>query len=106
MTKWREKVKKSLEVQAVETEKPLDECILEVLGEDPAALKSLNISIHPTFIQKWKYLIEKYIPESERKELCKKYNGPVEFEAPTLNPEIAASLGDAGCKRHAHRKET
>ncbi|XP_025156022.1 uncharacterized protein LOC109504477 [Harpegnathos saltator] len=80
--------------------------ILKVLGEDPAASQSLNLDIHPTFVQRWKFWIRKGVPEKDKEKLLGKYVRPEELEAPMLNAEIIVSLGDSASKRDSHRRET
>ncbi|XP_025074035.1 uncharacterized protein LOC112552631 [Pogonomyrmex barbatus] len=76
----------------------LDESILEVMGEDPKS-QALELDIHPTFLKKWRFWTVNGVPETEKDKLLKKYVRSLQFEAPSLNPEIAASLGEYACKR-------
>lgn len=94
------------EAQTDNVEKPLEGSVLEILGEDPSISKSLSMSIHPTFLQRWKYWITNGVPEKDKQELLNKYTRPEELEAPVLNPEIIASLGESGGKRDSYRRET
>lgn len=93
------------DAQPNEVELPLDASIMDVLGDDPTASQALDVQIHPTFVQRWKYWLEKGFQEEEKQNLLKKYHRPAEFDAPILNPEIVTFLGESACKRDTYRKE-
>lgn len=95
-----------LEVAPEDAEQPLDETMLAVLGDDPAATKAKRVDIHTTFLQRWRHGMLQGLSAADREEILNKYARPSEFEAPILNPEIAASLGEAACKRDAYKRET
>lgn len=46
----------------------LDEAILEAMGDDPAKSKYAELEIHPTFLKRWQYWIQKDISDTERDE--------------------------------------
>lgn len=84
----------------------LDESVLEIMGEDPKKSQYAELEIHPTFLKRWHYWIQKGVLDKDKEELLKKYKRPSQMEAPILNPEIVASIGEYACKRDGYRKNT
>ena len=73
-------------------EAPLDKELEDLFGNDPLASKTLELKIHSSIHNRWKYWFSNGLNKEERESLLEKYVSPPGLEAPKLNPEIALKL--------------
>lgn len=98
--------KSALPAQSTDQATSLDASILDVLGEDPTKSQYAELEIHPTFLERWQHWVKKGLLNAEREKLLKKYSRSLNLEAPILNPEIVAPIGEYATKRDNFRKNT
>lgn len=83
-------------------EVPLNDEILQALGDDPSENKSEPLNLHSTVEKRWKHWFSNGIEEQEKEKMLKKYPGPSGMEAPVLNPIVVAILQEQALKRDQH----
>lgn len=80
----------------------LDPDLLNILGEDPTASKEYGKEVQKDLAVRLNHIATSGLPKETRKELKEKYLIPANckfIKAPTLNPEIRASLQESQAKR-------
>lgn len=81
---------------------PLDENILNILGDEPAKEESFSTSIHNDIAVRWSEIFLNGLKEDTRKEILKSYDAPENLKLalpPILNPEIKAAVNESFIKR-------
>ncbi|XP_053997319.1 uncharacterized protein LOC128886425 [Hylaeus anthracinus] len=101
----REEGKDENKENLVEEESPLDENILQALGEDPIEEESAEIKLHSSIAKRWKHWFNNGLKETEKERLTKKYLRLKGLIVPKLNPEIAIMLTESSITRDKHFAE-
>lgn len=76
---------------------PLDDNILEMLGENPSKNKKFGPPIQAELAVRWEHIATTGLSKDIKKELLEKYFLPencIKIGAPSLNPEVKAALSD------------
>ena len=82
-------------------ETPLQKEFAEIFGGDPSASNALQIKIHSSILNRWKFWFVNGIKKEEKENLLEKYQSPGGLEVPKLNPEILLKL-----PKHAKSRDT
>ncbi|KAL0893424.1 hypothetical protein ABMA27_015009 [Loxostege sticticalis] len=81
---------------------PLDDNILEMLGENPSKNKKFGPPIQAELAVRWEHIATTGLSKDIKKELLEKYFLPencIKIGAPSLNPEVKAALSDTLVKK-------
>ena len=73
-------------------EAKIDEEVMEILGEDPLKVKTLDTKLHSEIQKRLKFWFDNGIDKEERETLLEKYKVPSGLETHKLNPEISLKL--------------
>lgn len=87
---------------------PLDESILEILGDDNNEDVFRGPEIHATLAEKWQTVIKKGMSSEVKKDLIKRYpfaKNCTLLKAPILNPEIRATMSETVVKRDSYQAQ-
>ena len=83
-------------------ETPLQEEFAEIFGDDPSASNALQIKIHSSILNRWKFWSVNGIKKEDKENLLGKYQSPGGLEVPKLNPEILLKLPKHSKSRDTH----
>lgn len=88
--------------ETVVEDPPLDEEILQILGDDPNKNMLEGDNIHQALSGRWTDIIKQGLSAEIRKELMQKYPPPANFvfvKPPVVNPEIKRTMSDISLKK-------
>lgn len=86
----------------------LPDDMLDLLGENPEAIKAKHFTLHEALASRWRHTIINGLKKDNCSDLLNKYEVPVnlkELLAPKLNPEILAILSKPNGARDASNAE-
>ncbi|XP_033209295.1 uncharacterized protein LOC117168055 isoform X2 [Belonocnema kinseyi] len=83
----------------------LDPSIRNIIGDDPAVPKSLDLVLHPILVSRLKFWTEQGMAKKDSEGLLSKYKKLKFLEAPKLNPPVEAKLSLSAKRRDEYRKQ-
>lgn len=90
--------------EEVNQSQPVDNELLELLGEDPTTEVAIKPQFHEKLSIRWNNSLGNGIKKETKRTLLKKYSrsGDCEFEPPALNLEVKVQINEAARKRDAY----